>query len=204
MNIARQGFVNMDNLFALHAFQSPLFRPWQLITHMIMHGSCEHIFFNMFALWMFGSLLETLWGPKRFLTCYIVCGLGAASSHLIVLYFQTQHLIEAFNSLDSATQDLYRNNFLAKLNEATIGASGAVFGNFAAFSYLFPKTRIYLYFFVPIKAKWFVIMYAAFELYLGIKNSAGDDVAHFAHLGGASVGIILVYFWNNNNRKMFY
>ncbi|MGC8751012.1 rhomboid family intramembrane serine protease [Hydrotalea sp.] len=204
MTIGRQGFINMDDLFALHTFQSPLFRPWQLITHMFMHGSFEHIFFNMFALWMFGSVLENLWGPKRFLTFYIVCGLGAALSHLIVLYFQTQHLIEAFNSLDPATQQLYRNNFLAKLNEATIGASGAVFGCLAAFGYLFPNTRIYLYFFVPIKAKWFVIMYAAFELYLGIKNSAGDDVAHFAHLGGALVGIILVYFWNKNNRKTFY
>ncbi len=204
ITIGRQGFINMDDLFALHTFQSPLFRPWQLITHMFMHGGFEHIFFNMFALWMFGSVLENLWGPKRFLTFYIICGLGAAFSHLIVLYFQTQHLIDAFNSLDPATQQLYKVNFLDRLNEATIGASGAVFGCLAAFGYLFPNTKIYLYFFVPIKAKWFVIMYAAFELYLGIKNSAGDDVAHFAHLGGALVGIILVYFWNKNNRSSFY
>jgi len=171
---------------------------------MFMHGSLEHIFGNMFALWMFGSILENLWGPKRFLTFYISCGLGAALCHMIVLFVETQHLIAAFNSLDVLSQQQYKTQFYDRLNEATIGASGAVFGCLAAFGYLFPNTKIYLYFFVPIKAKWFVLMYAGFELFQAIQNSAGDNVAHFAHLGGALVGIILVYFWNKNNRKTFY
>lgn len=202
--IGNQGLFNMDDLFALHTWQSPLFRPWQFITHMFMHGSLEHIFGNMFALWMFGSILENLWGPKRFLTFYISCGLGAALCHMIVLFVETQHLIAAFNSLDVLSQQQYKTQFYDRLNEATIGASGAVFGCLAAFGYLFPNTKIYLYFFVPIKAKWFVLMYAGFELFQAIQNSAGDNVAHFAHLGGALVGIILVYFWNKNNRKTFY
>ncbi|MDE3234366.1 MAG: rhomboid family intramembrane serine protease [Bacteroidota bacterium] len=202
--IGKQGIINMDDLFALHTWQSPLFRPWQFVTHLFMHGGFDHIFSNMFALWMFGSVLENLWGPKRFLTFYISCGLGAAFCHMIVLYIESQHLIQAFNSLDAFTQDAYRSRFMEKLNEATLGASGAVFGCLAAFGYLFPNTRIYLYFFVPVKAKWFVIFYAAFELYMAVANSAGDNVAHVAHLGGALVGIILVYFWNKRNRRTFY
>lgn len=196
--------LNMDDLFALHTWQSPLFKPWQFITHMFMHGNLGHIFSNMFALWMFGSILENLWGPKRFLTFYISCGLGAALAHMIVLYFQMQPVVEAFNSLsyEQQQQILHDPNF--KLNEATLGASGAVFGCLAAFGYLFPNTKIYLYFFLPIKAKWFVLLYAGFELSMAFENSAGDNVAHWAHLGGAVVGFLLVYFWNKTNRRKFY
>lgn len=196
--------LNMDDLFALHTWQSPLFKPWQFITHMFMHGNLGHIFSNMFALWMFGSILENLWGPKRFLTFYISCGLGAALAHMIVLYFQMQPVVEAFNllSYEQQQQILHDPNF--KLNEATLGASGAVFGCLAAFGYLFPNTKIYLYFFLPIKAKWFVLLYAGFELSMAFENSAGDNVAHWAHLGGAVVGFLLVYFWNKTNRRKFY
>lgn len=237
----------MDDLFALHTWQSPLFKPWQFVTHLFMHGNLGHIFSNMFALWMFGSVLENLWGPKKFLTFYIVCGLGAAFLHMVVLYFETNTLLESFNALkqnftyndfqnfyashhiaenypdsnigeivsqwknnpnsSQAAQQAYilTNEYVnAQLNEATIGASGAVFGCLAAFGYLFPNTYIYIYFFLPLKAKWFVIIYAGFELTMALQNSAGDNVAHFAHLGGAIFGLALVYFWNKTNRRTLY
>lgn len=214
----------IEDLFALHTWQSPLFKPWQFVTHLFMHGDIGHIFFNMFALWMFGSVLENLWGPKRFITFYIICGLGAALCHMLVLYIENQHMIDAFKALN-ANGSSYMNEVISfnqkyspdpgqlyqpativnsRLNEATLGASGAIFGCLAAFGYLFPNTYIYLYFFIPIKVKWFVILYAGFELYAAIQSSAGDNVAHVAHLGGALVGFILVYYWNKNNRKTFY
>jgi membrane associated rhomboid family serine protease len=199
----RLGF-SFENVFALHTWQSDLFKPWQFITHLFLHGSVGHIFGNMLALWMFGSILENLWGPKRFLIFYLVCGLGAALSHMIVLYIENQHLLQQYNALSYAEQQQYKTAVFNRIDEPTLGASGAVFGCLAAFGYLFPNTYIYLYFFVPIKAKWFVIMYAAFELFNAIQNSAGDNVAHVAHLGGALVGFILVYFWNKNNRRNFY
>ena len=199
----RPGF-SFNDVFALHTWQSPLFKPWQFITHLFMHGNFGHIFGNMLALWMFGSILENLWGPRRFLIFYLMCGLGAALCHMVVLYIENQHLLQQYNALSSIDQQQYRTAVFRRIDEPTLGASGAVFGCLAAFGYLFPNTYIYLYFFVPIKAKWFVIMYAAYELFTAIQNSAGDSVAHVAHLGGALVGFILVYFWNKNNRRNFY
>ncbi len=217
--------INLDAVFALHTWQSELFKPWQLVTHMFMHGGFDHIFANMFALWMFGSILEGLWGSKRFLMFYLVCGFGAALFHLTALYIGNQQLINQFNVAESfesvkhfidknVTSSSYFGQPYSKetayrilqdhLNEATIGASGAVFGCLAAFGYLFPNTKLYIYFFIPLKAKWFVLLYAAFELTMAMRNSAGDNVAHIAHLGGAVVGFALVYFWNKTNRKKFY
>ena len=226
--IPKESF-DVEGIFALHTFQSTLFKPWQFVTHMFMHGGFDHIFSNMLALWMFGSILENVWGPKRFLTFYIVCGLGASLCHMGVLYYDAQQMISQFNAIDNGggNYDLKLKLFIEKymgmsvdgysistsdanrllslkLNEATLGASGAVFGCLAAFGYLFPNTYIYLYFFIPLKAKWFVILYAGFELVMTIRNSAGDNVAHVAHLGGALVGIILVYYWNKTNKRTFY
>ena len=213
---------SFEDVFALHTWQSDLFKPWQFITHLFMHGDIGHIFSNMLALWMFGSILENLWGPKRFLIFYLVCGLGAALCHMSVLFFENQKMIHDYNlllssggsAMDQAMYFVqkYGNGNIAspqqilslRLDEATLGASGAVFGCLVAFGYLFPNTFIYLYFFVPIKAKWFVIMYAAFELLNAVQNSAGDNVAHVAHLGGALVGFVLVYYWSKNNRRNFY
>lgn len=235
----------MEDLFALHTWQSPLFKPWQFVTHLFMHGSFMHIFSNMFALWMFGSILENVWGARRFLIFYFVCGLGAAFAHMIVLYFETNSLLNSYyilkqhfdvnnfsnfyskeklgNYYQGAAQILQQwqinpsdgnaaqqamglsNQFITdRINEPTLGASGAVFGCLAAFGYLFPNTKIYLYFFLPLKAKWFVLIYAGFELMLALQNSAGDSVAHVAHLGGALFGFLLVFFWNKNNRRTLY
>jgi membrane associated rhomboid family serine protease len=158
----------------------------------------------MFALWMFGSLLENNWGIGRFIFFYLATGVGAAIAHQLVLYFQMAPIMEIFKTLppDQQLELVYSDRFM--VNGITIGASGAVFGCLAAFGYLFPNSLIYLYFLIPIKAKWFVMIYGAIELWMGVKNSAGDNVAHFAHLGGAIVGLIIVFFWNKSNRRSLY
>ncbi len=196
--------INLDNLFALHDVHSVFFRPHQLVTYLFMHGSFEHILFNMFALWMFGSVLENYWGSKRFLIFYMACGLGAGLLHLGVLYMEMEPIMAIFKQLDPQQQEelLYSREF--KINTATVGASGSVFGCLAAFGWLFPNSLLYIWFLFPIKAKYFVIFYAAMELWLGIANSAGDNVAHWAHLGGAAVGILMVIYWNKTNRRRFY
>lgn len=198
------GGVSIENLFALHDVRSVFFRPHQLVSYMFLHGGIDHIFFNMFALWMFGSALENYWGPKRFLIFYLLCGIGAGLLHLGVLYYENTQIVELFKSFSTEEQKQLLYNPLYKLNTATLGASGSVFGCLAAFGYLFPNSLIYLYFFIPIKAKWFVILYGAMELYLGVRNSAGDEVAHWAHVGGAAIGLLLVWYWNKTNRKNFY
>jgi membrane associated rhomboid family serine protease len=196
----------MFNLFALHTVQSPLFRPHQLITYLFLHDhrSFAHILYNMFALWMFGSILENYWGPKRFLIFYTICGIGAAVFHLVVLYPEMTRYIDELQLYAAESRDAIAHNPDYPLNSITIGASGAVFGCLAAFGYLFPNNLIYLYFFVPIKVKWFVLGYAAIELFSGLSASAGDNVAHWAHLGGGLVGLLLVIYWNRTNRRKFY
>jgi membrane associated rhomboid family serine protease len=198
------GTFNIEELFALHDVRSVYFRPHQLITYLFLHGSLGHIFFNMFALWMFGSILENYWGAKRFLIFYVLCGLGSALLHLFVLYQDMTPYWDQIRQLPIDEQQQIINNPATVINGATLGASGAVFGCLAAFGYLFPNSLIYLYFFVPIKAKWFVLIYASMELFLGVRNSAGDNVAHWAHLGGAVVGILLVLYWKRFDRRNFY
>lgn len=200
----KTGTFSMENLFALHDIRSYYFRPHQIISYMFLHGGIDHIFFNMFALWMFGSALENYWGPKRFLIFYLLCGIGAGLLHLGVLYLENSEMLQAFYSLPIEEQKSWWARPDFKLNSSTLGASGSVFGCLAAFGYLFPNSLIYLYFFIPIKAKWFVLAYGAMELYLGVRNSAGDNVAHWAHLGGALIGFLLVLYWNKTNRRTFY
>lgn len=193
-----------NNLFALHDVHSVYFQPHQLLTYMFMHGGFEHILFNMLALWMFGSQLENYWGGKRFLIYYILCGLGAGVLHLIVLYFEMAPVMAYFKTLPTDFQLEMINSPRFKINIPTVGASGAIFGCLAAFGYLFPNSLVNVYFLIPVKAKWFVFIYGAIELMLAVRNSAGDTVAHFAHLGGAITGLIIVFIWNKTNRKTFY
>ncbi|GAA0532103.1 rhomboid family intramembrane serine protease [Chitinophaga japonensis] len=231
--------------FALHYWGSDLFRPHQVITHLFMHGSIGHLFMNMFTLWMFGSTLENVWGPKRFLIFYVICGIGAAMCHMGVLTYDNIHLTrdaQAFlqdptysnfalldrkydlssgtftaeslkNALAMAPgnpqviQDaqVFVQAFVAEFrNTATLGASGAVYGILFAFGYLFPNSLIFLYFLFPLKAKYFVGILIVLELFSGIQNSAGDNVAHFAHLGGVLFSFLLLKYWNRNNRRHFY
>jgi membrane associated rhomboid family serine protease len=165
--------------FALFHWDTPFFKPWQLVTHMFMHGTLSHLFFNMFAFWMFGNSIENYLGLKRFLIFYFVSGIGAA-----VCFLLTQTLMGGI-----------------QLGVPMVGASGAVFGVLFAFGYLFPNVRIYFYFLIPIKAKYFVALYALLELWLGIGNNPGDNVAHFAHLGGMLFAFILFRIWGIRSNK---
>lgn len=258
--------IDLSDYLGLHYWKSQYFKPWQFITHMFMHGSYNdlnatllHIFSNMFALWMFGSILENVWGPKRFLIFYLICGLGAAVLHLGVVAWQyhgvekafelyqqnpsvegfrafiDQHVLRMHSPLGQQLINTYNywisnpgvdmtqesitsiNHYLSGytyqptgqylpgiFDEATVGASGAVFGILFAFGYMFPNTLLYIYFLVPIKAKYVVGAYALIELFAGVRNSAGDNVAHFAHLGGMLVAFILLRIWNKRNRAHFY
>jgi membrane associated rhomboid family serine protease len=164
----------------------------------------------MFALWMFGSLLENHWGAKRFLQFYIICGIGAGLLHLGVLYFEMKPAWDYIRQfpLEEQEKAIYGATIIIKdqwaINAPTLGASGAIFGCLAAFGYLFPNSLIYVYFMIPLKAKWFVLIYGGIELAMAIRNSAGDTIAHFAHLGGAITGFIIVYIWNKTNRRTLY
>ncbi|RYF95352.1 MAG: rhomboid family intramembrane serine protease, partial [Chitinophagaceae bacterium] len=170
---------NIEDFFALHDVHSVYFRPHQLVTYMFLHGGFAHLLFNMFALWVFGSALENYWGSKRFLIYYTICGIGAGLLHLGVLYFEMEPIMAQFNSLPPEAQKewLYRPDF--KVNVATVGASGSVFGCLAGYGYLFPNTILLIYGIIPVKAKWLVIFYGAAELFMGVANSAGDNVAHW-------------------------
>ncbi len=208
---------DLSKTLGLHFFLSERFRPYQLVTYMFMHGSFMHLFFNMFALWMFGNILENYWGPKRFLTYYVITGIGAGLIQMLVTYFRLNSLYSQISPDDlnkiitqgSEILDQGKNwidvageiNIL--LNTSTIGASGAVFGILLAFGMLFPNTLLYVYFAIPIKAKWFVIIYGAAELFSGIANNPNDNVAHFAHLGGMLFGFILIKYWQKKRNRTF-
>lgn len=197
--------IDLVKLLGLHQFQSPDFRPHQLITHLFMHGNFTHLFFNMFALWMFGKILENVWGSKRFLIYYMITGIGAASIHLLISQYQ---IISISNQIPEmvnlAIEGRYNPSIpiSKKLTQLiitpTVGASGAVFGLLLAFGMLFPNALLYLYFAIPIKAKYFVIGYGLIELYAGISNNPADNVAHFAHLGGMIFGFFLIKYWKND------
>lgn len=210
--------IDITDFLGLHHPSSPDFRPHQLITHMFMHGDIGHIFFNMFALWMFGNQLENVWGSKRFLIYFMATGLGAALLHLGVIQLQI-NMLEAkmgYNQIQMVLDDGYnalKNNMnftdpsMSKLNllyhTPTVGASGAVFGLLLGFGMLFPNSLIYLYFAIPIKAKWFVTFYGIAELYMGIQNNASDNVAHFAHLGGMIFGFLIIKYWKKNSQHFY-
>tara|TARA_B100001094_G_scaffold6798_1_gene6062 strand:+ start:122 stop:832 length:711 start_codon:yes stop_codon:yes gene_type:complete len=197
--------IDLVKILGLHQFQSPDFRPHQLVTHLFMHGNFTHLFFNMFALWMFGKILENVWGSKRFLIYYMITGIGAASIHLLISQYQ---IISISNQIPEmvnlAIEGRYNPSIpiSKKLTQLiitpTVGASGAVFGLLLAFGMLFPNALLYLYFAIPIKAKYFVIGYGLIELYAGISNNPADNVAHFAHLGGMIFGFFLIKYWKND------
>lgn len=181
-----------------------------------MHGSLGHIFFNMFAVYMFGRTLEMVWGPKRYLVYYMLTGIGAAALQMLITYIRV-HSIEANMSAEAISTvynegmgilmsnrnytdpDMGALNLL--VNTSMVGASGAVFGVLVAFGMLFPNVELMMLFFpVPIKAKWFVIGYGVMELFLGIADNAGDNVAHFAHLGGLITGFFIILYWRKKGK----
>lgn len=243
----------IEEYLGLHLPSADAFNPFQLVTYMFLHAYFSpstgiiffHLFFNMFALFMFGRMLETVWGTKRFLIYYFVTGIGAALIHIFTQYLEVLPVINAvtdymnnpshddlkgllegklaprsremgqlYNEFTNSYNDLRNSNpdraisvakdFLLKYRNAyldsfvTVGASGAVFGILLAFGMLFPNTQLMLLFPpIPIKAKYFVIIYGVIELFLGVRNFAMDNVAHWAHLGGMLFGFILIKYWKN-------
>ncbi|MCP4314141.1 MAG: rhomboid family intramembrane serine protease [Bacteroidetes bacterium] len=209
--------VNLIRLLGLFPTQSPLFKPWQIVTHMFMHSHERifHIFFNMWALWMFGKVLESMWGGKRFLVYYLATGLGAALIHTLVIYIQVAPDIAALKEAYSVNR--INSNLLYEILQPgnpfyglgrtlitpTVGASGAVYGVLLAFGMLFPNTPLILFPIpIPIKAKWMVIGAAVISLYLGLSGKGGN-IAHFAHLGGMIFGYILIKYWNRFTNNFY-
>jgi membrane associated rhomboid family serine protease len=235
-------------ILALHNWLSPEFKPWQLITHMFLHdmGGIFHVFFNMLALWMFGTALEQTWGPKRFVMYYFACGLGAAIVHNTVVAFQLQPMIEAadaylsqpsyaaFDSFVSSylpgsfdneqineyllqwykdqpnpgyisqSQQLVKEIVDLRINTPTVGASGAVYGLLLAFGMTFPNAMIMMLIPpIPMKAKYFVLVYGIIELSMGVRNNIEDNVAHFAHLGGMLFGILLILYFKKQDKNKY-
>jgi len=246
-DIGTERFMHTDVMvryMALFRIQSPLFIPTQFLTHIFMHGSLSHLFFNMFGLFMFGRILENIWGGKKMLVFYLVTGIGAALMQSGITYIQMQKMIVLADSFTAnpslqvfsgyvdhylikgspryseimsfAQSWLYapeNTSFIPKakeyvevimydnLNIPMVGASGAIFGLLIAFAMMFPDVELMLIFLpVPIKAKYFVPVYALIELVFGVAGFSWDNVAHFAHLGGALVGFIIVMYWK---RKQF-
>ena len=188
--LLRRSEIDLTQFFGLHFPASEYFRIYQLVTYMFLHDpfSISHVFFNMFALFMFGRTLEQVWGPKRFLTYYMVTGIGAGLIQLLVLYIRIQAVIPP--------------EMFSMVNSVTVGASGAVFGILLAFGILFPNAQLFIIPFpFPIKAKWFVIGYGLLELVFGVANRTGDNVAHFAHLGGMVFGIIMILYWRRKDKR---
>ncbi|WP_036879690.1 rhomboid family intramembrane serine protease [Xylanibacter oryzae] len=192
--------IDLDNILGLHFFMASDFHLYQLITYMFMHGGIQHIVFNMFALWMFGCVIENVWGPKKFLFYYILCGIGAGVmqeiAQLVSFYF-----IATGASHVSSISDLIligQTNANALNAWTTIGASGAVYAILLAFGMLFPEEKLFIFPLpIPIKAKWFVIFYVVIELVSALATP-GDQVAHFAHLGGMLFGFILIRYWQKH------
>ncbi len=236
--------IDLYKVLGLHFIGATNFEPYQFITYMFMHGGFTHLFFNMFALWMFGNVLENVWGPKRFLKYYFVTGIGAAIIHYGVMYLQMIPTLQAINEfvadpshdklqlflnsehfmIVSTEMQRYYQDFASEYNKLmqlnnkeaamveavnfmnqyrvdllnahiVVGASGAVFGILLAFGMMFPNTYIYLFFAIPIKAKYFVMIFGALELYFGITGGRGN-IAHFAHLGGMLFGYLMIKYWS--------
>ena len=198
--------IDLVQLFGLHFPGVKDFYPFQFVTYMFMHDthSFAHVFFNMFGVYMFGRVLENVWGPKRFLTFYMVTGIGAGITQELVRLYS----VHSFASANGVTlaQLVAGDPSLNYL--ITIGASGSVFGILLAFAMLFPNVPLYLMFIpIPIKAKYFVIFYGLAVLFMGVANNGGDSVAHFAHLGGMLFGYFLVRYWKKKdigNGRYFY
>jgi membrane associated rhomboid family serine protease len=220
VDLAAKSVFGMDLAMVLGLYfpKSEQFMPVQIVTHMFMHGGFWHLFFNMYALFIFGGVLENVWGPKRFFIFYIVCGLGAAFTHETVIAFQYNHLIQnlspenlqlvlndgtAYFNEGKVFTDPTMQSFQLLLNTPTVGASGAIFGVLLAFGVLFPNTQLMLLFPpIPIKAKYFVMFYGALELYLAV-TTPGSNIAHAAHLGGMLFGYLLIRYWRKTTNTLY-
>jgi len=220
VDLAAQSVFGIDlaMILGLYFPKSEHFMPLQILSHLFMHGGFWHLFFNMYAFYIFGQVLENVWGPKRFLIYYMVCGLGAAFIHESVILFQYEKLMSIINPdqlqlvLDEGTAyfsqgKVFTNETMKSLqlllNVPTVGASGAVFGILLAFGVLFPNTQLMLLLPpIPIKAKYFVFIYGAIELYLAV-TQPGSNIAHAAHLGGMLFGYLLIRYWRKTTNTLY-
>lgn len=195
--------INMTEHFAVFYFASPFFKIWQPITYMFMHGSFMHILFNMFALFSFGPILEMKWGAKRFLNFYIITGLGALAMQWGVQAYEVYHITGAVTTpvvLQGFSQAQIET-LSGIFGGPMVGASGAIFGLLIAFGMLYPNAELYIMFIpVPIKAKYIIPVYILIELSLGVAQVKGDSIAHYAHIGGALIGFIIVKIWAKKDR----
>lgn len=214
--------IDLVSLFGAHYINSPLFEPYQIVTHFFMHAGLLHIFFNMWLFVMLGGYLERIWGPKRFFIFYISCALGAFALYNALGVYELELLKDELVSLgyniDEVNATIGKGNYLdfqynniqpyrdyvVKSFTPMVGASGAVFGVMAAFAILFPNTEFMLYFAIPVKAKYLVGIYFLLEVFLAYQNNAGDNTAHLAHVGGAIVGGVIVLFWRKSDRTNFW
>jgi len=210
--------INLNGILGLYFPKSEYFRSWQVVTHMFMHGGFVHLLFNMFALWMFGRVLEQVWGPKRFLIYYLATGLGAAFFFEMVQWIQYNRVMGILTPeqlqyvYDSGSEAVNQGQNFADaqmgmlnsiLNVPVVGASGAVYGVLLAFGVLFPNTQLMFIFPpIPVKAKYVVIGYAAIELYLAI-TAPGSGIAHTAHLGGMIFGYLLIRYWRKTTKTLY-
>ncbi len=210
--------IDLTMILGLYFPKSEHFMPLQILSHMFMHGGFFHLFFNMYALFLFGQILENVWGPKRFLLFYLVSGLGAAFTYEVVIYFQYHHLVRMISPENLQLVMAKGSTYLSEgkvftdhsmqslqllLNTPIVGASGAIFGVLLAFGVLFPNTQLMLIFPpIPIKAKYLVIGYGALELYLAL-TQPGSNIAHTAHLGGMLFGYILLRYWRKTTNTLY-
>lgn len=206
------------DLFVLHFWESTAMQPWQFLTHMFMHANLMHLFSNMFGLFIFGPHLEKFWGSQRFLIYYFICGLGAALIQLLWYQYQFTELMAVIPDAENVIEIIrteghalkfegksYNDPLISQLNGIVnygmVGASGAIFGILLAFGMIFPNIELMLLFLpIPIKAKYFVILYGLYELNQGLANNPGDNVAHYAHLGGMLFGIIMILYWRKTDK----
>ena len=241
-----RNWANLNQILGLYYPESNYFRPFQLVSYAFMHASINHIAYNMFSLWMFGTILENYWGPKRFLTFYLITTLGAAFTYLSINYFEIEAIKSAIATFNASpgydsflilmktdpdlfssdqissfvyqwSQDVNNPRFLdfarevsdvlvqRKLNIPMVGASGAVFGLLLANGMLFPNREVFLFFIpIPVKIKYMVVFLGLMDLWEGLGNNPGDQVAHFAHLGGMLFGFLAIKYWNKTDRVNFF
>lgn len=186
------GPMDLNDICGLHFFMAPDFQVYQLFTYMFMHAGWEHIIFNMFALWMFGCIIERVWGPKKFLFYYISCGVGAG------LFQELAQFIQVSMAVSDQGASIMQINPVVFNGMTTVGASGAIYAILLAFGMIFPNEKLFVFPIpIPIKAKWFVMGYAAIELFSALATS-NDNVAHIAHLGGMVFGFFMIRYWNKH------
>ena len=213
--------IDLISSFGAHYVNSPLFQPFQVVTHFFMHADILHIFFNMWLFLMLGAYLENIWGPKRFFIFYICCALGSFALYNIIGVYEIEalknQLLKEFdlneinnmiqngeyNSVNFENNHMY-HDYVVKSYTPMVGASGAIFGVLTAFAILFPNTEFRIYFLIPVKAKYFVGFYLLWEIYQAYQNNINDSTAHLAHIGGALVGAAIVLFWRKSDRTNFW